>query len=136
MEIYKSDYLQLVYVKDDELIEMIWFSESTHMSDEDYKKECLAYLDAVTKFRPSKAIPDMREMQFPITLELQEWTNQTIFPVLLESGVSNVGIVMSAEIISQLAVEQTMEEVEGIKFTTRYFDDKEEAKSWILNLKS
>jgi hypothetical protein len=42
--------------------------------------------------------------------------------------------VISQEMIAQLSIEQTMEEHEGVKFITRYFDNKEEAKEWILSL--
>lgn len=133
MEVYKSKYLRILYFEDEQLIEMVWLPKSEAMTNQDYQQECLAYLDAVKKFNPRRAIPDMRDMNFPIAPDLQEWTNQTIFPTLLEVGLNNVGIVVSTELISQLAVEQTMEEIEGIKFTTKYFDDKEDARKWILS---
>jgi hypothetical protein len=38
------------------------------------------------------------------------------------------------KIFAQLSLEQTMNETEGIKFTTKYFSTKEEAKRWILSV--
>jgi hypothetical protein len=104
------------------------------MTEEEYKQEFLNYLDIILKVRPKKIIPDTRNMFFPIAPELQEWTNQTIFPPSLEMGLNKAAFVISQEMIAQLSIEQTMEEHEGVKFITRYFDNKEEAKEWILSL--
>jgi len=45
-----------------------------------------------------------------------------------------VAIVIPSELIASLAIEQVMEEAKGVEFTTRYFDDREQAKKWLLSL--
>ncbi|TAE00569.1 MAG: hypothetical protein EAZ97_05530 [Bacteroidetes bacterium] len=134
MEVYNSKYLHLAFFADQELIEMTWLPLTDKMKPEEYKQEFLNYLDIILKFRPKKIIPDTRDMFFLIDPELQEWTNQTIFPPSLEMGLNKAAFVISQEMIAQLSIEQTMEEYEGVKFITRYFDDKEEAKAWVLSL--
>ena len=134
MEVYKSKYLHLAFFAEQELIEMTWLPSTDNMTEEEYKQEFLNYLDIILKVRPKKIIADTRNMFFSIVPELQEWTNQTIFPASLEMGLNKAAFVLSQEMIPQMSIEQTMEEHEGVKFTTRYFDDKEDAKEWLLSL--
>ncbi len=134
MEVYKSEYLHLAFFAEYALIEMTWLPSTEKMTEQEYKQEFLNYLDIILKLRPKKIIPDTRNMFFAIAPELQEWTNQTIFPPSLEMGLNKAAFVISQEMISQLSIEQTMQEQEGVKFVTRYFGSKEEAKEWILSL--
>ncbi len=133
MEVYKSQYMHLAFFAELELIEMTWFPSTDNMTEEEYKQELLNYLDLVLKFRPNKVIGDTRNLFFAIVPELQEWINQTIFPPILEVGVKKVAFIMSQEIVAQLSIEQTMEEQEGLKFISAYFDNKESAKDWVLS---
>ncbi|MCC5944519.1 MAG: STAS/SEC14 domain-containing protein [Bernardetiaceae bacterium] len=134
MEVYNSKYLHLAFFAEQELIEMTWLPSTATMTEEEYKKEFLNYLEVILKVRPKKIIPDTSNMLFPISPDLQVWTNQTIFPPSLEMGLNKAAFVVSQKMIAQLSIEQTMEEHEGVKFITRYFDNKEEAKTWITSL--
>lgn len=134
MEVYRSKYLFLVYWEEHNLMEMNWLAATENISEEEYKREFLNYLEKMLVYKPNKVIPDTRDFFFTVTIELQEWIGLTIFPPLLEMGLSKVAFVMAKELIAQLSIEQAMEEGDGIKFTTRYFDSKEEAQKWILSL--
>ncbi|GAB4395470.1 MAG: hypothetical protein OHK0053_03600 [Microscillaceae bacterium] len=73
-------------------------------------------------------------MYFAIAPTVQEWIDKTIFPRVLAVGVLHVAIVIPSELIANLSVQQAMEESEGAKFITRYFDKSEDAKQWLLSL--
>ncbi len=135
MEVYNSNYLHLSFFPEHDLIEWTWKPTTKNMTEEEYKQEFLNYLDIILRLRPKRLLADTKDMFMPISPELQEWTNQTIFPPALEMGLNKVAFVISQELIAQLSIEQTMEESEGSKFITRYFDNKDEAKQWILSLK-
>lgn len=134
MTVYESDFLRLDFFKDEQLIEMIWLPALETMIEEDYKEEFMNYLTIILDVKPKKVVSDTQNMHFPISVELQEWTNQTIFPPSLEMGLNKAAFVISSDIMNQLSVEQIMEETEGIKFTTQYFTTRKEAKEWILSL--
>lgn len=134
MEVYNSKYLHLAFSAEQELIEMTWLPSTDEMTEEEYKQEFINFIDIILKIRPRKAINNTKNMFFPIVPELQEWTNQVVFPPSLEMGLNKVAFVVSQEMIPQLSIEQTMEEHEGMKFVTGYFENKEEAKKWILSL--
>ena len=73
-------------------------------------------------------------MFFTIMPYIQEWTNQSIFIPSLSIGLNKSAFVVSEDLFIQVSIEQTMSETEGDKFTICYFDNKEEAKNWILSL--
>jgi len=134
MKVHESEFLTLSVFKEEKLIEVTWKMASARMSVRQFKEEFLNYLKIILEFRPQKNISDTREMQFLITPSLQEWTNEHIFPVSLEIGLNKVAMVVSKALISQISIEQTMEEAGGKKFITRYFEDKAAAMNWILSV--
>jgi hypothetical protein len=132
MEVYNSKYLNLAFFAEQQLIELTWLPSTDYMMPEEYMQENLNFLDIVLTFHPRKAIVNTTNMLFPIAPELQEWTNQEIFPASLEIGLNKVAFVISQELIPQLSIEQTMDEHKGVKFATRYFENKAHAEEWIL----
>ncbi len=134
MEVYNSQYLHSVFFPEQELIEMNWKPSTEKMTESEYKQETLNFQDILLKFRPKKILVDTRDMLFIVTPELQEWMNREIFPTSLSIGITQSAFVMSKDFFSQLSIEQTMEEREGLKFINRYFENKEEAREWLLSL--
>lgn len=132
MEVYKSKYLVLNYYEIDNYIEMIWLPETFYMNAEDYKKEFRKYVEIITQYKPKAVLPDTIDMKFTISPKLQEWTNKHIFTFSLSIGLDKAAFVVSEDFISQLSIEQTMDENEGKKFKTKYFTNKEDARNWIL----
>lgn len=115
------------------LIEMFWLPETKNISEEEYKREVLNYLEKMLEYKPKKTIPDVRDLSFVVSIELQEWVAREIFPPLIEMGLSKVAYVMAQDLVTQLSIEQAMDEGDGSKFTTCYFGSKEEARNWILS---
>lgn len=131
MEKYKSKFLSIEYFDAEKLTVMTWFRETETMSEKEFKQELFAYLEIVRKFSPNCLLSDTRNMFFPTDPELQEWTNKNIFSPCLELGVKKVAYVMSTDIIAQLSIEQVMGESFGAKFSSKFFDNMEEAKDWL-----
>lgn len=132
MEVYKSTYWTIFYEKGEQLLIPIWSSSSSNMTKDVYKAEMKNYLQVVEEYEPTRLLIDCREFYFPIEPEIQEWIDKNIFPKVLNVGVKYVAIVIPSELIANLSVQQAMEEQEGLKFTTRYFDNREDAKKWVV----
>lgn len=134
MEVYHSRYQHIAFYPEHELIETTWLPSSYDMTREEYMQELLNYSDIILKLLPKKVLGDARSMFFPIDPALQEWTDQKITVASLEIGLTKAAVVISQEMITQLSIEQTMEEREGLKYTARYFESKVEAKAWLIAL--
>jgi len=134
MNVYESEFLVLNFYKENDLIEEIWKIATRTMSVCQFKEEFLNVSNEIFLIKPKKMLIDTSEMQFLITPDLQEWANLHIFPISLKVGLKKVAIISSKALISQISIEQMMEEAEGKKFTSRYFDDKAAAMNWILHV--
>lgn len=134
MKVYESHYWAIFHEKEHDMLTPVYNSSSADMTDDLYKAEMGAYVELVEQHRPKNVLIDCREFYFPIVPELQEWTDANIFPRILASDVKHVAIVIPSELIASLAIEQVMEEAKGVEFTTRYFDDREQAREWLLSL--
>lgn len=134
MEVYKSEYWTIFYEEELKLLTPVWNDKSSDMTEDSYKSEMENYTQTVEKYKPQQLLIDCQNFYFPITPEIQEWIDKTIFPKVLGVGVEYVAIVIPSELIASLSIQQAMEEPEGIKFRTCYFDNRESAKEWLLSL--
>ncbi|WP_045113132.1 hypothetical protein [Microscilla marina] len=134
MIIYESQFIQIEFFKQSNSSLVTWSSKSIDMDESIYKTEMMNYLQATLKAKPDRSIIDTRLLNFPISPELQAWTNEAFFPPLLSIGLTKAAFLVSTEFVTQLSIEQTVEDAEDNPFTTRYFDNLEEAKSWLLAL--
>lgn len=77
------------------------------------------------KMQTYKKHPNISDMRFVVSPEMQEWTNENIFISLLDMGLKWVAIVFdNPDFIAQLSLEQVMEEPKGKEFVTRWFVKK------------
>ena len=134
MEVYKSKYYELHFFPETEILETIALPTTERMTAGEFQQDCLNQVEIMLKYRPKKNLYDTRNMYFPVTPDLQDWLNETIFPVLIQIELTISAIVMSQEMISQLSIEQTMNEPEPAKIMTQYFDNKETAHQWLLSI--
>lgn len=132
MIIHVSKYFTLANNSEKNLVELKWLPESLKMNDEEYRQCGIAFKSAIGHYSPVAILSDNRDFQFSITPDLQEWTNQEIFPVLLGKGVRRFALLVSPNLFSQISVEQLMEENVALNFTKRYFERREEALIWLL----
>ena len=132
MEVYKSEYVKFDYFQKTSHIETISF-ENEDMTEEEYKKDMLSYVNIVEKYKPSKVLIDSSISKFVASPDLQDWTNENIIKRTLLAGLKKNAFVISKDFISQLSSEQTLEESEGAKKNIKYFVDKDKALEWLLN---
>jgi len=133
MEVYKSKYWSIYYDEVHKMLNPDWDEKSSELTDLLYKQEMEQYTQIVEKYRPGKALINCMKMFYVIPIDVQEWTNKNLFPRILAAGVNKVAIILPADIITQLSLEQVMEESMGVKFTTKYFSDSQIAKDWLIS---
>lgn len=134
MRVYKSDYLQIDSFEEQSLLELTWASATEDMTTEEYKNEHVELLEFMLAMKIEKILGNIKELAFVVNPKVQEWMNENIFVPAMKAGFSKLAVVMSTEFFSQLSIEQAMEEEVGQQIITKYFDDVEEAKEWILNI--
>jgi len=131
-ELHNSKFQRIIFDEETGIMDETWKPETKNMDDEEFKNEIGHQLDATLDVKPRLVITNTLEMLYVISIEMQEWMNSVIFPQYMKVGIEKVAILLSEQIIAQLAVEQTMEEEQGSQFEFSYFSNLEEAQAWLL----
>jgi len=131
MKLYESDFVEITLDTNLEIITNTWFTSTENMEDEDYETDMLRFAELVQIYRPTYHLIKSVDFLYPITIEMQDWTNQTIFPKLAESGIKKIAFLVSSEVITQISIEQVLEESNATAFQVRYFSSEEDALVWI-----
>ncbi len=133
MNIYESKYVKMDYCDENGIFELTWLPASEDMTDEDYKVEHKEFLRIILDNKVEKVLGNVRDLAFVVNPDLQEWMNENIFIPIIKAGSMVFGLVASEQLISQLSIEQLMDEEIGKQIPTKYFSDRDEAKNWLLN---
>ncbi|WP_338793952.1 hypothetical protein [Bernardetia sp. MNP-M8] len=134
MKLYQSNYLQIDAFDEQKLLELTWLPATANMTSEEYKNEHVELLKFMLDKKVERILGNIKELGFVANPKVQEWMNVNIFVPAMEAGFSKLAVVMSTEFFAQLAIEQVMEEEVGQQIMTKYFDDIEEAREWIVNI--
>ncbi|NJL12043.1 MAG: hypothetical protein HC913_02895 [Microscillaceae bacterium] len=103
------------------------------MSEEEYKKVVLRYVEEVERTHPRFVLLDTRQAYFTINPDLQAWVSNTVRMAYEKVGLRKRAFLMSKDFIVQLSVEQIVEEGEGkIRANQRFFSEHQEALNWLL----
>jgi hypothetical protein len=113
------------------VLKLLWKPSSEHLSEKDYKRHIHTWADTVRDMRPHAVLVDTRKHLVSIDLPMQTWFVENIFPKYAQSGMTKLAFIESEDFISQISIEQTMDEDTNVPFKTAYFDTEEKALQWI-----
>lgn len=132
MRLYESVNLMITYQQDKSLFLLDWLPQSSNMTDDIYKKEMLTYVELLEEHRPAFVLFDTSKSEFVVGLNMQEWANENIIVRAAKTNLRKTAFVMSKEFISQLSIEQAVEEDKQRVVTRQYFADLQSAVDWLL----
>ena len=130
--IYESKYLKVSHHCTQRMFHYV-FSETTwDMTTDEYRQLLEDYINIIRKYRPKRILGDMVDFNFVISPELQEWIDQHVFTAYAEIGFEKIAILLSTQYITNLSIQQTMEENNMSTFESEYFNDTDAARAWLL----
>lgn len=135
MKIYKNNFCHITWDEANTFMYVKWQDNNIwHKDESEYRKYFELYVQRVEHYQPMNVLHDMLEARYTISLENQAWTVNEMFPRLVQAGLKRVSLLVSGEFITNLSVEQVMNDAEnsGIIFETRYFSDKQKSINWML----
>lgn len=139
--IYRSQFQRICVDLEKKCMEQKWFSKTIQMKEEQYCAEQLVLVENILHFLPIHVLVDMQKLDFILSPELQAWTNEhvNIRTQNILGKDKKYAFVVSHDFITQISVEQTLDEMFDKKSeyvnmqNLRYFENKEEAKKWLLS---
>ncbi|WP_291726475.1 hypothetical protein [Bernardetia sp.] len=137
MEIYNSEYQTINFDKTKSILSKSWTSKTEDLDEDTFSSEVIKIAEYTEEYKVQYILDDTRDFTFTISVELQNWVDNEVFPRFIAAGLKKYAIIVSKEFISQLSIEQTMEGDAGSQsFEVQYFDNTEEANNWIMNRSS
>ncbi len=131
MILHKSNYVEIYWEEENSLIIDKFLLMSIDMSPEEFKEEMIIFVEMCEKYMPEKELVHLLDMRFAIGVDEQTWMNEVIFPRYADI-IKRMAFLVPRNFISELSVEQTMEEEIGSKFLQKYFDSEEKARDWLM----
>lgn len=132
--LYKNQFVKISLDKAHGIIEMAWLPSATHMSDDDFKQVFTRYAELVEQYHPTFYLTYSEGGTYAIMPHLQEWLAENIIPRTYQAGVAFTAIVVSEDIFAQVAAEQLLDEKNAQVLTSRFFDNREKAREWLIKL--
>lgn len=127
MKHFEKDYLEVHWDENIKCVIMIWKKFAKGL---DFRNGLDTGLNLIIEKNASKWLADLRSMQV-IAVEDQNWSNEDWFPRAIKGGIRKMAIVQPTSALTKMGVKNIMSKVGDAEIETSYFDDMDEAKSWL-----
>ena len=114
----------------EESTQAVWMEWKSYVEGEEFRSALDAGISVIRQKRASRWLADLRRLG-PIRQVDQQWTNEDWFPRAVAAGVRAMALVSPTAAVSRMSVQQIMSRVKEIELVTAYFDDLEEARTWL-----
>jgi len=131
---HQSKYLDIYYDIQLSIQKRIWKSATSEMTVNEWKELNHIGLANLLEQKIKKVLNNTSEFYFAISPELQDWYNKEMFSHWIAAGGYKVAMVISKEMISQLSIEQNMDEpIAKFGLLTKFFATDKQAYEWLTN---
>lgn len=137
MDVFKNEYMQILFDEQNSILELIWLPKSEKFTDVTFRQEFENWMSAGKKYKPKAMIVDTTTFFFPLSPENQLWIAE--FHKAL--GVTQLAMVFANDIFAQVSLEQTIDKFATVtkergsnkqEIILQYFDNVIKAREWIL----
>ncbi|MEH0156739.1 hypothetical protein V6R21_21595 [Limibacter armeniacum] len=116
------------------IVEIYWKEETKGFTDEVYKESFFQLAELITQHEVGAIYVLATFFEFIIGVDLQEWHDQVIFPMLVKGGVKKIAIVNCSEFVTKLSIEQIFETSDSQQsFSTNFFNNEIQARIWLID---
>jgi hypothetical protein len=130
-----ENYIQFEFRANESILISTW-KTTIEMSDEEYQKVILKYVEEVNKNKAQYSLLDTRKAAYTVHPEMQEWVNEQVSPLYNEGSLEKTAFLMSEHFIVQISVEQVVDEGgEKLNKQRQFFDSIEKAEKWLFENK-
>ena len=130
MELFKTDYLTIQFVPEDNYLQMNW---ATAPSSSEFRKGMNELIEAMKVKNCGKVLTDTRKLG-AISPEDQEWSSGDWAVAAANAGFQRLAILMPEDIFGMMSVEDVMSNVDTERVATHaFFKSELDAAAWLKN---
>ena len=130
--IYKNSYFEVLHDPSKRFFHYSYNENTYDMQPAEYIQLLEDFIALTYQHCPKLMLGDMVDFQFIITPDIQEWINKNLFKVYKEVGFQKMALLLSKEYVPKLSIQQAIDEDSTNAFKIQYFDNREEALTWLL----
>ena len=108
-----------------------WKESTSNMTGEDFKNVVVKMALVVEEYKPKRILADTLLYDFLVTPDLQEWSGENYFTPAINNGLESLAFLIPSDYFTEISIQQMMDEEEALGISTRYFDNEENALSWL-----
>lgn len=132
--IFENKFAKILYYPKIDTIGHIWFPETTKLLfGKEYQEQIQIFMEFCNKHTPSQLLFDLKNGEFIIDIESQEWLQEVVYPIQKTKGVKRKAYIIKQEKLDvlSLSLKQTTEEDLNQYFDFKYFSETDEALQWL-----
>jgi hypothetical protein len=133
--VYKSDFQEIFFEAEDQIMLVRWKMATENMDDNTYKVELIQQLTQLLEYRPMRLLLNAKDLCFTINPNSQAWAKETLahHTEIKGRSIRRVALVEPENIFARVALEQMTEESLESELKIRFFEAEYEAKNWLLS---
>lgn len=130
--IFEDKTYHVLFDEEKMMIILDWFTNTEKWTSDDFVKENLNIVKLVEQYQPTYLLSLSTNFFYPIRPEEQIWLVENVFLPHSQNGVRKMALIMSEDFISQLAIEQLINETNVVP--SGMFASREEAEQWLFKV--
>ena len=129
--LFTNIYVTYYFDSENSCVEEHWKKETEQMTSEGIKDAMNALCMIFENHHASAFLSNAKDFYFRISPPMQKWIDDTVAPVAIKNGMKKIARVLSDDFISQLSLEQFVEEQRTASVRNKFFKTLDEARLWI-----
>ncbi len=131
MKVFEKPYITIHYIEEENLVYTEWHGFA---NSEEYREVLNTYTEVAKKYNVTNWIGNTKNAKAIRPLD-QEWTVKEWVHEFAKTNVKRMAIIVSDDIFNKMAIDNIIRKGnEIVKFDTKYFNNLEEAKKWVLEI--
>lgn len=110
---------------------VVAYPATIRLNDENFLAGASSFLKDLRNHQPRNILLNLRGFQYTIVPEVQDWLVENFFPFAEALSVERIAIVSSLDALSNLSVEQAIDEDDPTKNMTQFFEGEKDARDWL-----
>ena len=128
-----SNYQQVGFEEANNILIFKWLLTTANMSEAEFIEEIKKASKTINSYKDCKVLLLSKDMRFAISPDIQLKANEILLPAYNSAKVKKLAILIPEELVTELSVEQTIEEKEDEhNFKSNFFSEEEEARKWLM----
>ena len=131
MVVLENDFITMEVEEQNNLFVEKFTSKTSEWTADKWKETRLKLISIFTEQRANKILSFCEDLVFSLTPDLQSWLSDNVSSKI-GAFIKKIAIIVPADMLIQLGVEQLMDEQNTGQLTTRYFDNENDARVWLM----